>query len=145
MQTDPTNEALAESLREAVGAFVRHARTATDVTGSGQTTVLGYLARQGPHSIAELAAFEHVRHQSMARTVKNLQIAELVTLTSDPQDGRRVVVQITDAGRHQVTRDRQRRSQWIAHAIDTHLTPKERAELQRLPELLRKLTQENPR
>jgi len=137
MTATPAPDPLAEDLRAAIGHFVRHAR-AHDGTG-GRASVLGYLARDGGCSIAELAAREQVRHQSMARTVKNLQAQGHVTVHTDPTDGRRVVVEVTPAGRDHLQAERARRAAWIATAIATRLDDAERARLRDVPGLLRKL------
>jgi DNA-binding MarR family transcriptional regulator len=134
----PSPEEVAEDLRQAVGHFVRHTR-AQDGTGGGRTAVLGHLARQGPTSIASLAALEQVRHQSMARTVQLLVAAGHARTRPDPADGRRVVVESTPAGIDHLTAERGRRSAWIARAITTRLDEADQAALAALPGILRRL------
>jgi len=134
----PSPQDVAEDLRQAVGHFVRRTR-AQDGTGGGLTTVLGHLARQGATSIADLAALEQVRHQSMARTVHLLLAAGHAQTRPDPTDGRRVLVEATPAGIDQLSAERRRRSAWIAQAITTRLDDTDQAALAALPRILRRL------
>jgi DNA-binding MarR family transcriptional regulator len=129
---------LADDLRAAVGDFVRRVR-ANDTMPPGQAAVLGHLDRGGPLSIADLARREQVRHQSMTRTVGLLKDQGLVTAAPHADDGRVVVLTITDAGVRALDQGRHSRAAGIADAIRTALTPAERELVARVPALLRKL------
>ena len=89
---------LAERLRIAIGDFVREVRQ-HDTLPANQAAALGYLDRDGPLPITEIARRQQVRHQSIARTVKLLEGQALVELRQDEADRRQVIVRITDAGR----------------------------------------------
>lgn len=129
---------LADNLRAAVGDFVRRGRR-DDRMPQGQAAVLGYLDRTGPMSIADLARLEHVKHQSMTRTVSLLHDQGLVALAKDEQDRRQIVVAITPDGRSALDEERHRRASRIARAIRDDLTDEEREIVRRLPDILRKL------
>jgi DNA-binding MarR family transcriptional regulator len=137
MRNDPDLTEVAEDLRAAVGDFVRRVR-AHDTMPRGQAAVLGYLARTGPLSIADLARCERVKHQSMTRTVNLLAEQGLVALGAAEDDRRRVVVTITGPGQRRLAQERRQRSARIAAALQT-LDGEERALVARLPAVLRKL------
>ncbi|MDT8909308.1 MarR family transcriptional regulator [Amycolatopsis sp. PS_44_ISF1] len=130
---------MAENLRAAVGQLVRAART-TDTLPSGEAAVLGHLDREGPATTAELASWRRIRHQSAARSVKELVDAGLVRPAPHESDGRKIVLHITAAGRERLDRQRRARADRLAAAIDDALDPAERAELARSVELLTRLT-----
>ncbi|ULH18154.1 MarR family transcriptional regulator (plasmid) [Deinococcus sp. KNUC1210] len=136
MTSTPT---LAEDLRVVIGTFVRRARR-VDTIGATTAAVLGHLARQGEQSITDLALLEGVRHQSMARMVKHLDQLGLVRARPDPEDRRRLLILLTETGFQHLETERQRRSAWIAEALETRLTAEERTELRRLIGLLEKLS-----
>ncbi len=131
----------AEALRAAVGRFVRRGRQG-DTMPAGQAAALGHLERDGTLSIAELAAREGVRHQSMARTVGLLAEKGLVAVSSDPADQRRVSVGVTAPGRAALQEQRERRTAWIVEAVSA-LPPHDAAVLNRVPALLDALSVNN--
>ena len=128
---------VAEELRAAVGEFVRHVR-AHDTMPPGQAAVLGHLARAGALSIAELARREHVRHQSMTRTVTLLADQGLVSLGPAETDRRQVVVTIAAEGVRRLDAEREHRAAVITAALEK-LNGEERAVVARIPAVLRKL------
>lgn len=129
---------LADTLRAAVGDFVRRGRR-DDRMPQGQAAVLGHLDRTGSMSIAELARLEQVKHQSMTRTVNLLSEQGLTALAKDELDRRQIVVAITPAGEQALGQERHRRASRIARAIADDLNDEEREIVRRLPEILRKL------
>ena len=131
-------ETAADRLRVAVGAFVREARNRDSLPGA-QAAALGHLLREGELSITALAERERVRHQSMARTATLLTAAHLASTRPDPEDGRRVLVTITRAGRTLLIDERRKRSRWIAEAMRQALTDDDRTLLAHVPDLLDKL------
>ncbi|WP_328606666.1 MarR family winged helix-turn-helix transcriptional regulator [Amycolatopsis sp. NBC_00345] len=133
------SDRLAEDLRAAVGHLVRAART-TDTLPSGEAAVLGHLDREGPATTAELAQWRQIRHQTAARTVKDLVDAGLVRTAPHESDGRKVVLHLTPAGHARLDSHRRARADRLAAAIDDALDPAERTELVRCVELLTRLT-----
>ena len=116
---------LAYELRETVGRVIRRLR-AEPGPPVGQLVVLSRLDRQGPASISELAVANHVRPQSMAQTVHELEAAGLVSRRPDPADGRRAFVELTPAGLEAVADTRLRREDWLTRALDGELDERER-------------------
>jgi DNA-binding MarR family transcriptional regulator len=135
-ETDPV--LIATELRVALGRLVRRLR-AEHVFSLPQSVVLGRLDRDGSLSISELAAAEHVRPQSMAQTVNELQSDGLVAKRPDPGDARRALVELTERGSEVLSAERQRREGWLATAIAHDLDADEQAVLTEAVELLKRL------
>ncbi|MFD8377939.1 MarR family winged helix-turn-helix transcriptional regulator [Streptomyces sp. NPDC059679] len=62
-------------------------------------SALGRLAREGPTRLTALAADEGVSQPAMTQLVQRLTKQGLMARVADPDDGRAVLVSITDAGR----------------------------------------------
>jgi DNA-binding MarR family transcriptional regulator len=130
---------LASDLRPVVGQLVRRLRAEHRFPLS-QGSVLGRLDREGARSTSDLAVAERVRPQSMAQTLTDLEGEGLIARRPDPDDRRRVLIELTDAGRKALRADRRNREGWLARAIDERLTPEEQAVLARSVELLERLS-----
>lgn len=129
----------ANELRRAIGESVRAIRR-SEPTPEGQIEALGFLARDGAHSIAALARLRRVRHQSMSATVAELEAQGLVERSPDPADARGVRVELTQAGAAMIAESRVRRSTRILEAANAVLTPEERRTLAAASVALDKLT-----
>ncbi|MFF2147697.1 MarR family winged helix-turn-helix transcriptional regulator [Kitasatospora sp. NPDC058190] len=119
--------------RELRAVFSRLRRTlqekiqgASDLTPS-QTAVLSRLIGDGPASASVLAAAERVRPQSMAATLAALEEHGLVGRRPDPEDGRRQLVSLTEAGLAWIADSRRAREEWLARALQEEFTEAERA------------------
>ncbi|MEV0188583.1 MarR family transcriptional regulator [Kitasatospora purpeofusca] len=135
----PETLELAADLRGAIGELVRALRP-DDTLPQNQAGVLGLLVRDDrAYTVAELAALQRVRHQSMARTVALLTEAGLVTQQPHTTDRRKLLVTATGAGRAALYEQRARREARIAEAIEARLTPDERETLRGAVALLRRL------
>jgi DNA-binding MarR family transcriptional regulator len=135
-------ETVASELRVVLGRIVRRLRAERAGRRGlplAQVVVLGRLDRGGPSGISALAAAEHMRPQSMAATVAALEAAGLVARHPDPEDRRRVAIDLTAAGREVLAADRARREGWLAEAIRTDLTARERRLLAEATGLLSRL------
>ena len=134
---------LAGELRVVLGRLVRRMRAERDETALSlrKVVVLGRLDRTGPAGVSDLAAGEGVRPQSMAATVAALADAGLVERRPDPTDGRRVLVDLTPAGRAALEADRGRRIDWLASAIERDLSRREQDVLAEAAMLLARLTE----
>jgi DNA-binding MarR family transcriptional regulator len=130
---------LAEDLRATIGRLVRTVRTA-DSLPPAEAAILGYLDRDGPQTTADLAQRRGVRHQSVARSVKELIDQDLVHSERHPTDGRKLRLHLTPAGQARLTEERRNRADRLSTAIDDELTPKEQQELKSAIHLLRRLT-----
>ena len=105
-----------------------------------QMSVLGTVSREGPLTIGELANHEHVKPPSATRTVTSLEGAGLVARSSSDDDGRRVLVTITDAGSELLAGIRRRRDAWLRDHLD-QLSDDERQVLEAAAPLLDRLAQ----
>jgi DNA-binding MarR family transcriptional regulator len=120
----------ASDLRIATFRLARRMRTqrAVDSMSDGQFAVLAGLFIHGAHTLTELADRERVSSPAMNRTVNCLQDAGYVSRTADENDGRKVVIDLTDLGRAVVDETARRRDAWVEEAL-AEITPDERATL----------------
>ena len=112
-----------------------------DVLTPSQMAVLGTLMRNGPQSPGELAASEHVQPPSMTRIIASLQERGLVCRKPHPQDGRQVIVELTETARDQVEADRAHRDQWLQARIEA-MDPDDQELLLRAVPILNRLALE---
>ncbi|MFS0700110.1 MarR family winged helix-turn-helix transcriptional regulator [Cellulomonas sp. 179-A 4D5 NHS] len=136
-------ENLAGELR--IGIFrsarrLRAERGAADLPDH-QFSVLAWIHMDGPMTPGALAERQHVQPPSMTRTVNALAELGFVTKAEHPNDGRQVVVSLTEKGAAEVTETRRRRDQWLTRRLTT-FTPAERATLAEAAQLLRRLAAE---
>ncbi len=136
----PDPALLASELGGVIGLLVRRLR-ANKAVPLSQGAVLGRLCREGPQSVSDLAQAEHVRPQSMAQTVTELESAGLVSRRPDPVDRRRAVVEVTEEGLAMREHDRSRRDGWLAQAIAQELSEEDQARLRDAVDLLRRLAE----
>ncbi len=91
-----------------------------------QVALLFSLDHSGPRTPRHLAERERVTPQSINRTVNALEEAGLVARGPSGDDGRCVLVSITDAGREYIGETTRLRNAWIADRL-SRLTGEERA------------------
>lgn len=130
---------LAEALRRSIGRLVRAVRSDADTLPPTRAAALGHLSREGPLTIAALAGRRGVRHQSMSRTVAELEALGQVRRDPNPDDARGFVITLTPAGAAALDADRAARRDWLAAAIRARLTPAEQHVLRAVPLLLDRL------
>ena len=109
-----------------------------------QVTVLGYLDRLGATTVAHLADRMHVRVQSLTVSMNKLTDGGLIARTTDPDDRRRQLVSLTEAGVNLLTEDRALRDEWLARAVDDQLDETERGLLMLCVPLLERLASTEP-
>lgn len=78
---------------------MRRATSEKEVLSESEMTAMGELLRRGPLTIAALARFERISPQSMGATIKSLGARGLIVRTPDAEDGRRINISLSDAGR----------------------------------------------
>jgi DNA-binding MarR family transcriptional regulator len=131
---------LDDELRIAVMRLARRMRLergGSDVT-DGQLSALFVLAKYGPQSLGSLSEHERVTPPSMSRTVGALEGDGLVTRIPSPDDGRRVLIELTDAGLGIVRETQRRRAAWFSTALAA-LSEDQRAALDAASPILREL------
>jgi DNA-binding MarR family transcriptional regulator len=137
---------VADALRVSVGTLVRRVRqiktesSADDVT-LPETTALVRLDRGGPATSSALAKQEQISPQSMGATLASLEARGLVERRPDPDDGRRILLTVTPAGRNILGERRSARSQHFAKALSRDFTQEEIQLLGQAAVLLERLAQ----
>ncbi|MGV8880958.1 MAG: MarR family winged helix-turn-helix transcriptional regulator [Rhodoglobus sp.] len=116
---------------------MRLERVVGDVS-DGQLSALFVIFKHGPQTLSSLSEHDRVTPPSMNRTVNALVERGLVERSGSPDDGRKVLIDLTDAGRSVVTQTRDRRAAWFSHQLDV-LTADELATLDAASGILRKL------
>jgi DNA-binding MarR family transcriptional regulator len=134
------HSAAASQLRIATFRLARRMRTqrAVDSMSDGQFAVLAALWVHGPHTLGELADRERVSAPSMNRTVNCLQESGYISRSADENDGRKVVISLTDEGTAVVDETARRRDAWVESALDD-LSEEERDTLTRAAEIMERM------
>jgi len=140
MPTGVDSGPLASELRVVLGHLIRRLRAEHRFSLS-QGSVLGRLDREGAQSTSKLAGAERVRPQSMGQTVADLEARGLIERSPDPSDGRRFLIELTDAGRTELYEDRGRREGWLAEAIEQSFSVEERETLDEAVRLMARLAE----
>lgn len=140
----PDVSEVAEALRVAVGRVVRKLKQAPVAGGLSvaESSALFRLERGGPATSSELARLEHISPQSMGATVAALLEYGLIERSRDPEDGRRIVLSITEVGRRDVHLKRGARTEQIATALSASFTAAELGQLAAAAALLDRLAEE---
>ena len=116
----PDAHEVAAALRVAIGTVYRRLRqcSTSDELTLAESSTLSRLERGGPASSSELARYDRISPQSMGVTVAALEERGLIRRDRDPEDGRRIVLSITEAGRQLIHDKRGARTGQIAAALD---------------------------
>jgi DNA-binding MarR family transcriptional regulator len=126
MAVDTLAAALAADLERIVGLF----RSLSPGSGLSMTAAatLASIERIGPQRLTMLAAREGVTQPAMTQLISRLEDAGLVRREASLEDGRVVLVVITDQGRATLARRRAGRTERLA-GILAQLNPDQRAAL----------------
>jgi DNA-binding MarR family transcriptional regulator len=143
MADDPDVRDVAAALRVSVGLLLRRMR---QVRVEGELTVpetsaLARLDRNGPATSSALAKLEQISPQSMGATLSTLEARGLVERRPDAQDGRRVVLSVTEAGQQVLGDKRDARTEQLARALSAGFTRHELNQLTAAAPLLERLAQ----
>ena len=132
--------AIADRLHSAAIHLLRRVRKQDVATGEGpaRLSALSVLVFGGPKTLGELAAAEQVKPPTMSRIVAGLARSDLVNITNDPHDARRMQIRATAKGTRLLQKGRQLRIAYLAAHLDA-LTPGELTKLGEAVEILRKL------
>lgn len=134
------SDAADDDLRILIQKLSRRIRAerAGDGITDAQLSVLVTLHKEGPRTPGQLAEHDRVTPPSMNRTVNALEAEGRVTRTPSEDDGRKVVVTLTDAGRDIVVETRRLRDAWFSRRL-AELSPDERRTLEAVTPILRHL------
>src|ERR1700743_1126297 len=126
MTIDELAAALTTGLEQVFGLF----RSLSQPSGMSMTTAgtLSSVERRGPQRLTVLAAREGVTQPAMTQLISRLEESGLVRREASPEDGRVVLVAITDEGRAVLARRRAVRAERMAVLI-ARLSPEHRAAL----------------
>lgn len=141
----PHSEQLAAEASEFRMATFRLARRlraerAVDAMSDAQFAVLANLKVHGPHTLSELADRERVSPPSMNRTVSCLSDHGYLTRAADPDDGRKVILDLSAEGRDVVEETVRRRDAWLEDVL-AQLSEGDRAALQAAAQIMRKVAE----
>jgi DNA-binding MarR family transcriptional regulator len=144
MDDDLDPGGVAAALLASVSGLVRRVRQVP--TGNGLTmperTALSHLDRSGPTTSSALAREVQITAQAMGATLSALRDRGLVERRPDPDDGRRVVLTVTEAGVQELRDKRNGRAELIAQALaGGAFTPTEVGQLAAAAPLLERLAQ----
>ena len=135
---------VAGALQSSVRLLVQRLRQTQAVEGdltSSETSALARIDRVGPTTAAELARLERISPQSMGATLGALEERGLVGRAPDPDDGRRLIMSLTDEGQQLLRRRRQARNELLSHALADGFTRAELAQLLVAAPLIERLAQ----
>ena len=138
--SEQTSDDMHDGLRISVMRLARRMRLERVVgdVSDGQLSALFVIFKHGPQTLSSLSEHDRVTPPSMNRTVNALVERGFVERSGSPDDGRKVLIDLTDAGRSVVTQTRDHRAAWFSHQLDV-LTPDELATLDAASGILRKL------
>lgn len=139
MAPDPDSDSELRITIARLARRIRHERASDDYSDA-QLSVLFTISARTPITLAELSACERVTAPSMHRTIGTLEAAGLVTRTASPDDGRKLLIDLTPAGRALLEETMRRRDAWFARRLDS-LTPDQRRLLAAAAPVLRELAE----
>lgn len=130
---------LAEKVRLSVGRFARRLRQqSTGGLTLSQRSALATLGREGAMNMARLAEIEGISRPSATGIAGRLVDRGLLERWTDPEDGRGVMVGITDEGSRVLEQARRERTAVLARDLET-LSDDERRRLEEALEILDRL------
>ena len=142
MSTEPDPADVAAALRASVGLLLRQLRQ--HIRGEltlPENAALARLNRGGPATSSALAKLEQISPQSMGATLAGLEVRGLVARHADPEDGRRVLLSLTEAGQRTLQDKRNARNEQLAKVLEAMFTPEEIRQLAAATPLLERLAQ----
>jgi DNA-binding MarR family transcriptional regulator len=143
MVTDQEVEEVAAALYLSVGLFKRRLRqlSAPGELSLPESSALRKLERGGPVTVTALAKAEEISAQSMGATLSTLEARGLVKRQSDPADGRRAVMSVTEAGLSALSDKRNARIAQLARALAGGFTLEEMGQLMAAAPLIERLAE----
>lgn len=142
----PTTETteIASELRMSLFRLARRLRTQHppgDHTFAKMGAIMR-IKRNGPTTLSELAAADGITPQSMARTVGDLVEDGMLRRDPDPNDGRQIILSLTDKAEQSLEHLQSQRDSWLAMVMLARLSAEEREMLRVAARLLDRLSAE---
>jgi DNA-binding MarR family transcriptional regulator len=144
LETEPLAVRLAVSIKRLRGRLRDAAWAGGVELPIAQVAVIKRLRNDGPATASALASAEHVTHQAITQILAALKRSGLVRSDADPSDGRKSVISVTPAGNRLFESAISSRDLWLARAIESVVTPRERPALEKSIELLERLAEAAP-
>ncbi len=143
MHAEHEVEEVAAAVYLSVGLFKRRLRQvpAPGELSLPESSALRKLERGGPATVTALARAEQISAQSMGATLSTLEARGLVKRQSDPADGRRAVMSVTEAGLSALSDKRNARIAQLAQALAAGFTPAELGQLMAAAPLIERLAE----
>jgi len=143
MSQHPDVTDVAAALRASIGLLLRRMRQTRpdDELSLPESSALTRLDRNGPATASALARLEQISPQSMGATLSALEGRGLVQRAADPQDGRRIVLSLTETGQQTLRDKRSARTAQLAQALHASFTQPELDVLAAAAPLLERLAQ----
>jgi DNA-binding MarR family transcriptional regulator len=143
MYAEQEVEEVAAAVYLSVGLFKRRLRQvpAPGELSLPESSALRKLERGGPATVTTLARAEQISAQSMGATLSALEARGLVKRQSDPADGRRAVMSVTEAGLSALSDKRNARIAQLARALEAGFTPAELGQLMAAAPLIERLAE----
>jgi DNA-binding MarR family transcriptional regulator len=105
-----------------------------------QMSVLGSIRQLGGAATpSAIAALERVQPPSITRALASLVDAGMAVRTPHPDDGRQVLMSVSEQGEAVLAEERSRRDLWLSHRL-AELAPDERRTLKEAAVLLERLS-----
>jgi len=132
---------VAAAVRVSVGLLLRRLR---QVRPPGELSLpensaLVRLERAGPMTPSALAKLEQISPQSVGATIAALESRGLVGRNTDPADGRRILLSVTEAGLQALRDKRNARTEQLARALSSGFTASELEQLATAAPLIERL------
>jgi DNA-binding MarR family transcriptional regulator len=108
-----------------------------------QLSALATLFKEGPMTPGALAIRERVRPPSMTRVIASLADLRFVDRVPHPDDGRQVLVSVSDAGADLLEAERQASQEWLAQRLES-LASDQRDTLRAAAALILAIVDESP-
>jgi DNA-binding MarR family transcriptional regulator len=143
MSTEQAVEEVAAALYLSVGLLVRRLRQvqADGELSLPESSVLRRLERGGPATVTALAKAEQISVQSIGATLSGLEGRGLIGRHSDPADGRRAVMSVTEAGLAALSDRRDARIGRVAAVLAGGFTPAELGQLMTAAPLIERVAE----
>ncbi|MEB5477882.1 MarR family winged helix-turn-helix transcriptional regulator [Acinetobacter pollinis] len=130
-----------DQLRQVVSVLKKRLSTQPTFASlsSSQLNALIYLYKNHTGTVSELAKEEEISVQSMGVNIQYLKQKNLITAVKDPNDGRKVLLSLTQECASNIEKFKKTSDLWVAKKIRNKLTTSEQEELLRGVQLLKSI------